>query len=194
MKTICPHCSQEYDDLPDDYLNQTVTCTSCQKDFAVAKVLTPLEKAEMFARTKQKKERRRKIIKRSFIAIVLLIVSMFIPSGYAEFIYYKDCKALRKYQNTKAEKYTTAFKEMKRLILEAKSNRLRGNASKDEKARNIKQFAEKYNVPVPDLGLPVLDDDIVESLLVQAVFSATFPDAYETLLQTGWWRKKLKVN
>lgn len=34
MKTICPHCHQNYD-VPDDYLQQEVTCEKCQKDFIV---------------------------------------------------------------------------------------------------------------------------------------------------------------
>lgn len=34
MKTICPHCHQNYD-VPDDYLQQEVTCEKCQKNFVV---------------------------------------------------------------------------------------------------------------------------------------------------------------
>ena len=34
MKTVCPHCHQKYD-VPDDYLQQDVTCQKCEKDFTV---------------------------------------------------------------------------------------------------------------------------------------------------------------
>lgn len=36
MKTVCPHCHQKYD-VPDDYLQQDVTCQKCEKDFTVTK-------------------------------------------------------------------------------------------------------------------------------------------------------------
>lgn len=36
MKTVCPHCLQKYD-VPDDYLQQDVTCEKCEKDFTVTK-------------------------------------------------------------------------------------------------------------------------------------------------------------
>ena len=36
MKTVCPHCLQKYD-VPDDYLQQDVTCQKCEKDFTVTK-------------------------------------------------------------------------------------------------------------------------------------------------------------
>lgn len=36
MKTVCPHCHQKYD-VPDDYLQQEVTCEKCEKDFTVTK-------------------------------------------------------------------------------------------------------------------------------------------------------------
>ena len=34
MKTVCPHCLQDYD-VPDDYLQQEVSCEKCRKDFIV---------------------------------------------------------------------------------------------------------------------------------------------------------------
>ena len=36
MKTVCPHCHQKYD-VPDDYLQQDVTCQKCEKDFTVTR-------------------------------------------------------------------------------------------------------------------------------------------------------------
>lgn len=36
MKTVCPHCHQKYE-VPDDYLQQDVTCQKCEKDFTVTK-------------------------------------------------------------------------------------------------------------------------------------------------------------
>jgi len=36
MKTVCPECHKIYE-VPDDYLDQTVTCTKCQKNFTVTK-------------------------------------------------------------------------------------------------------------------------------------------------------------
>ncbi|MBS5531044.1 hypothetical protein KH017_09685 [bacterium] len=36
MKTVCPHCHQKYD-VPDDCLQQDVTCQKCEKDFTVTK-------------------------------------------------------------------------------------------------------------------------------------------------------------
>ena len=38
MKTICPHCDQEYPDIPDDYLGMTCECAVCNKKFVVEKV------------------------------------------------------------------------------------------------------------------------------------------------------------
>lgn len=36
MKTVCPNCHQKYD-VPEDYLQQEVTCEKCQHDFFVTK-------------------------------------------------------------------------------------------------------------------------------------------------------------
>ena len=33
MKTICPHCKQEYSETPDEYLGMTLQCSVCQKEF-----------------------------------------------------------------------------------------------------------------------------------------------------------------
>ena len=33
MKTICPHCKQEYPETPDEYLGMTLQCSVCQKEF-----------------------------------------------------------------------------------------------------------------------------------------------------------------
>ena len=38
MKTICPHCNQEYPETPDEYLGKTCECAACHKDFVVEKV------------------------------------------------------------------------------------------------------------------------------------------------------------
>ena len=37
MKTICPHCKQEFPDTPDEYLETTVTCSVCHNDFVAKK-------------------------------------------------------------------------------------------------------------------------------------------------------------
>jgi len=37
MKTICPHCYQDYD-VTEDFLNQEVNCTVCKKAFTVRKM------------------------------------------------------------------------------------------------------------------------------------------------------------
>lgn len=39
MKTICPHCNQEYPETPDEYLGTTCECTVCHKDFVIEKVV-----------------------------------------------------------------------------------------------------------------------------------------------------------
>jgi hypothetical protein len=36
MKTVCPHCHQKYE-VPDDYLQQEVSCEKCQKNFTATK-------------------------------------------------------------------------------------------------------------------------------------------------------------
>ena len=33
MKTICPHCKQEFPEIPDEYLGMTLQCSVCQKEF-----------------------------------------------------------------------------------------------------------------------------------------------------------------
>lgn len=33
MKTICPHCKQEYPETPDEYLGMTLQCSVCEKEF-----------------------------------------------------------------------------------------------------------------------------------------------------------------
>ena len=33
MKTICPHCKQEYPETPDEYLGMTLQCSVCKKEF-----------------------------------------------------------------------------------------------------------------------------------------------------------------
>lgn len=42
MKTVCPNCHQKYD-VPDDYLQQEVSCEKCQHDFIVTKAKFCLE-------------------------------------------------------------------------------------------------------------------------------------------------------
>ena len=37
MKTICPHCKQEYPETPDEYLGMTLQCSVCQKEFICEK-------------------------------------------------------------------------------------------------------------------------------------------------------------
>ena len=37
MKTICPYCKQEFPDTPDEYLETTVTCSVCNKNFIAKK-------------------------------------------------------------------------------------------------------------------------------------------------------------
>lgn len=37
MKTICPHCNQEYLETPDEYLGMTLQCSVCQKEFVCEK-------------------------------------------------------------------------------------------------------------------------------------------------------------
>ena len=37
MKTICPHCMQEYPDTPDDYLGMTFECPVCHQEFVCEK-------------------------------------------------------------------------------------------------------------------------------------------------------------
>ena len=38
MKTICPHCYQEYPDTPDEYQGQNCECPACHKNFIIEKV------------------------------------------------------------------------------------------------------------------------------------------------------------
>ena len=40
MKTICPHCKQEYPETPDEYLGITLQCSVCKKEFVCEKVNT----------------------------------------------------------------------------------------------------------------------------------------------------------
>jgi hypothetical protein len=40
MKTICPHCKQEYPEIPDEYLGITLQCSVCEKEFVCEKVNT----------------------------------------------------------------------------------------------------------------------------------------------------------
>ena len=37
MKTICPHCKQEFPETPDEYLGQTLECTECHNEFICEK-------------------------------------------------------------------------------------------------------------------------------------------------------------
>ena len=37
MKTICPHCKQEFPETPDEYLGMTFECPVCQKEFVCEK-------------------------------------------------------------------------------------------------------------------------------------------------------------
>ena len=37
MKTICPHCKQEFPDIPDEYLNMSLECSMCHKNFICRK-------------------------------------------------------------------------------------------------------------------------------------------------------------
>ena len=37
MKTICPHCKQEFPDTPDEYLGVTLECPVCKKEFVCEK-------------------------------------------------------------------------------------------------------------------------------------------------------------
>lgn len=37
MKTICPHCKQEYPETPDEYLGMSLECPVCQKEFICEK-------------------------------------------------------------------------------------------------------------------------------------------------------------
>jgi len=37
MKTICPHCKQEFPETPDEYLGTTLECPVCQKEFVCEK-------------------------------------------------------------------------------------------------------------------------------------------------------------
>jgi len=37
MKTICPHCKQEFPETPDEYLGMTLECPVCQKEFVCEK-------------------------------------------------------------------------------------------------------------------------------------------------------------
>ncbi len=37
MKTICPHCHQEFPETPDEYLGQTLECTVCHNEFICEK-------------------------------------------------------------------------------------------------------------------------------------------------------------
>ncbi len=42
MKTICPHCKQEYPETPDEYLGMTLQCSVCEKEFVCEKFNTGL--------------------------------------------------------------------------------------------------------------------------------------------------------
>ena len=42
MKTICPHCKQEYPETPDEYLGITLQCSVCEKEFVCEKVNTKI--------------------------------------------------------------------------------------------------------------------------------------------------------
>jgi|GEM_PF-5490239 len=37
MKTICPHCKQEFPDTPDEYLGTAVECSACHRNFVAKK-------------------------------------------------------------------------------------------------------------------------------------------------------------
>jgi hypothetical protein len=37
MKTICPHCKQEFPEIPDEYLGMTLQCSVCEKEFVCEK-------------------------------------------------------------------------------------------------------------------------------------------------------------
>ncbi len=37
MKTICPHCRQEFPDIPDEYQNMSLECPVCRKEFVCRK-------------------------------------------------------------------------------------------------------------------------------------------------------------
>ena len=37
MKTICPHCNQEFPETPDEYLGMTLECPSCHRNFVCEK-------------------------------------------------------------------------------------------------------------------------------------------------------------
>ena len=93
MRTICPHCNQEYD-VTDEYLNQTVTCTVCNKNFIVEKALSPLEKAEMFTMQAARERKKRKIV----IALCGTGISVLVSGGVLFCIFGKPSNPERLYR------------------------------------------------------------------------------------------------
>ena len=64
MKTICPHCKQEFPETPDEYLGMTFECPVCKEQFVCKKVMSSLELAEMYAKRKKKRLRNRRALKK----------------------------------------------------------------------------------------------------------------------------------
>ena len=83
MKTICPHCKQEFPDIPDEYLGKTLECPTCRKAFVCEKILTPLEMAERQAQMRKKRQKTRIIIVCVIaLAAAAVILPLLAAGGY----------------------------------------------------------------------------------------------------------------
>ena len=46
MKSICPHCGQEYPETPDEYLGQSCECQTCHQNFIIENLVVEEDKVD----------------------------------------------------------------------------------------------------------------------------------------------------
>ncbi len=190
MKTICPHCKQEFPEIPDEYLDMILECPVCKKEFVCEKVMTPQEMAELHARQQNKRLRNRRILIIYIVLAAIAGILFCLPGAYDYYVYRRDCNNLKNFQAEKARRYNAAYPKMKAVLLRARNNRLGSNANHEHRKQNLKKFAADYNSASPELlGLPVLDDKAVESISMILYFKPV--DVYDYLVE-GQWRENIE--
>ena len=191
MKTICPHCKQEYPETPDEYLGMTLQCSVCQKEFVCEKAMSPLELAEMHAQRQKKQMRKRRILILCIVLAAIAGVLFCLPGAYDYYVYRRDCENLKTFQAEKARRYNAAYPKMKAVLLRARNNRLGANANHKHREENLKKFVAEYNNASPEfLGLPFLDEEAVKAMTMIRWFTKT--DAYGCLLECDWLRERIE--
>lgn len=181
MKTVCPHCNQEYD-VPDEYVNQTVNCTVCNKNFVAHAVLQLQPKAPVdVKKTSPEKQLQTIFIVKVCIAVVVVAA---ILGGWFGWKSYQDGKVLSKLQEVLAD----AQKKQLGAGLESHD---RQEAFKLRR-QNAENFTQRLNTILKAAKYPTLSEKFQLNFAGLTAYGKT--DTWDLLAKLGIRDKLAKAS